>query len=314
MTTTDTPDAVDATVGPREFSVEREGGVTLVGEVWEPTDGPGGDAEPVDEILMLHGGAQTRHSWSRAARRLSAEGYRVTAMDARGHGDSDWDPEGDYDIHRMSEDLEAIVAECFPGRRPVIVGASLGGLTAMLAMGTGKDVARALVLVDVTPKIEAEGVERIGKFMRSGFDGFASLEEAAEMISAYQPHRKRPTNLDGLRKNLRIREDGRWHWHWDPRFAGGASAANAEIGNAFFEDLVPAIRQPTMLIRGSASDIVSDESVRHLLELLPHAHTMEVADAGHMVAGDDNAVFLDQLEWFLTEVIGSPPRSGEAGE
>ena len=305
--------STETTVEPREFTVERDGGVTLVGEVWEPA-GADGAGTPVDEILMLHGGAQTRHSWSRAARRLAGEGYRVTAMDARGHGDSDWDPEGDYDIHRMSADLEVIVAERFPDRRPVIVGASLGGLTAMLALGSGKDVARALVLVDVAPKIEAAGVERIGAFMRSGFDGFASLEEAAELISAYQPHRPRPANPEGLRKNLRLREDGRWHWHWDPRFAGGASAVNAEVGTAFFETLVPSITQPTMLIRGSASDIVSDESVRHLLELLPHAHTMEVADAGHMVAGDDNAVFLDQLEWVLAGVLGSPPRSGAGRE
>lgn len=289
------------TVEPRRFSVEREAGVTLAGEVWDPV---GEGTTPLDEILMLHGGAQTRHAWTRAARRLASEGYRVTAMDARGHGDSDWDPEGDYDIHRLAEDLEAIVAERFPGRRPVIVGASLGGMTAMLSLGSGQDVARALVLVDVTPKLEAEGVEKVGAFMRSGFNGFASLEEAADAIAAYQPHRKRPDNIDGLRKNLRLREDGRWHWHWDPRFAGSASADNADIGTAFFEALVPKIQQPTLLIRGGISDIVSDESVRHLLELLPHAHTMEVPEAGHMVAGDDNAVFLDQLEWFLTEIVG----------
>lgn len=293
----------ETTVEPQRFTVERESGVTLVGEVWEPA---GAAAEPLDEILMLHGGAQTRHAWTRAARRLASEGYRVTAMDARGHGDSDWDPEGDYDIHRLAEDLEAIVAERFPGRRPVIVGASLGGMTAMLSMGSGKDVGRALVLVDVTPKLEAKGVEKIGAFMRSGFNGFASLEEAADAIAAYQPQRRRPANIDGLRKNLRLREDGRWHWHWDPRFAGNASADNTEIGNAFFETLVPKIEQPTLLIRGGASDIVSDDSVKHLLEILPHAYTMEVPDAGHMVAGDDNAVFLDQLEWFLSEVVGAP--------
>lgn len=294
---------IETTVEPQRFTVERDAGVTLVGEVWEPG---GIDPAPLDEILMLHGGAQTRHAWTRAARRLSSEGYRVTAMDARGHGDSDWDPEGDYDIHRLSADLEAIIADRFPERRPVIVGASLGGMTAMLSLGSGEDVARALVLVDVTPKLEAKGVERIGAFMRSGFNGFASLEEAAEAISAYQPQRKRPANVEGLRKNLRLREDGRWHWHWDPRFAGNASADNTEIGNTFFETLVPKIKQPTLLIRGGASDIVSDESVRHLLEHLPHAYTMEVPDAGHMVAGDDNAVFLDQLEWFLTEIVQAP--------
>ena len=299
---------------PRQFTVTRDSGVTLVGEVWEPVNPTGAPIPPVDELLMLHGGAQTRHSWSRAARRLAGEGYRVTAMDARGHGDSDWDPEGDYDIHRMAADLEAIVAARYPGRPPVVIGASLGGLTAMLSLGTGKDIARALVLVDVTPKLEAAGVARIGEFMRSGLDGFASLEEAADAIAAYQPQRKRPANPDGLRKNLRLREDGRWHWHWDPRFAGGASADNTEVGNLFFEKFVPKIQQPTLLIRGSASDIVSDDSVRHLLELLPHAYTMEVPEAGHMVAGDDNAVFLDQLGWFLSEVLGSESRTGASGE
>ena len=288
---------------PDTFTVAGNG-ITLVGDVWEPDGG-----DPVDEILMLHGGAQTRFSWNRAARRLSGEGYRVTTMDARGHGDSEWDPEGDYDIHRMAEDLDAVIAQRFGSRRPVIVGASLGGLTSMLALGTGRDVARALVLVDVTPRIEAAGVERIGEFMRSGLGGFESLEEAADAIAAYQPGRKRPASVEGLRKNLRLRDDGRWHWHWDPRFVGGASGDNAEIGNEFFERLLPRIVQPTMLIRGSVSDIVSDESVRHLLEHLPDAHVQEVADAGHMVAGDDNAVFLDQLEWFLAEVVGSPPRA-----
>ncbi|AVZ40002.1 MULTISPECIES: alpha/beta fold hydrolase [unclassified Dietzia] len=297
------------TVEPRSFTVAGAAGM-LVGDVWEPSGG----ADPVDEILMLHGGAQTRNSWNRAARRLATEGYRVTTMDARGHGDSDWADDGDYDIHRMVDDLELIVAARFTDRLPVLVGASLGGLTGLLALGTGKPVARALVLVDVTPRIEAEGVERIGEFMRSGLDGFADLEEAADAIASYQPNRRRPSNLDGLRKNLRQKDDGRWYWHWDPRFVAGATGDNAEIGNDYFEGIVPHVSEPTMLIRGSRSDIVSDESVAHLLRHLPHAYTHEVADAGHMVAGDDNAVFLDQLEWFLAEILGSPPRQGASGE
>lgn len=291
-----------ATVEPRVVTVTGGAG-TLVGDVWEPPRDDARRAEPRDELLMLHGGAQTRHSWSRAARRLAGEGYRVTCMDARGHGDSDWAADGDYEIHRMSEDLERIVAELYPGRKPVLVGASLGGLTGMLALGTGKDVARALVLVDVTPRLESAGVERIGEFMRSGLDGFASLDEVADAVAAYQPHRTRTRNPEGLRKNVRQKADGRWYWHWDPRFVSNASAENAELGNRFFTELVPHITVPTLLIRGGRSDIVSDETTRHLRELLPHAHTHEVPDAGHMVAGDDNAVFLDQLEWFLETVV-----------
>lgn len=289
------------TVVPTPFTVRGQAG-TLAGDVWEPR------SEPVDEILMLHGGAQTRHSWNRAARRLVDSGYRVTTMDARGHGDSDWAPDGDYDIHRMSEDLVRIVEQRFPDRSPVLVGASLGGLTGLLALGQKRDVARALVLVDVTPKLEVSGVERVGEFLNSGAEGFESLEQVADLLTAYQPHRKRPGNLDGLRKNLRQRDDGRWYWHWDPAFARNANGDNAELGNDFFADIAPEVSQPVLLIRGGRSDIVSDDSVSHLLEIIPHAYTQTAAEAGHMVAGDDNAVFLDQLEWFLEEVLSERGR------
>ena len=289
------PQATD-TATPTAFTVHGQAG-TLVGDVWEP------QSEPLDEILMLHGGAQTRHSWNRAARRLAENGYRVTTMDARGHGDSDWAPDGDYDIHRMADDLSCIVEQRFPERKTVLVGASLGGLTGMLALGQKRDVARALVLVDVTPKLEASGVQRVGEFLNSGMEGFDSLEQVAEILGAYQPRRTRPKNLDGLRKNLRQRDDGRWYWHWDPAFAQNANSDNAEIGNKFFTEIAPEISEPVLLIRGGRSDIVSDDSVSHLLEIIPHAYTQTAEDAGHMVAGDDNAVFLDQLGWFLDEVV-----------
>ena len=295
-----------APAGTPERITVRGGAGELAGDVWEPA------GEPLAEILMLHGGAQTRHSWDRAAARLAGEGYRVTTMDARGHGDSDWDPTGRYDIFHMSDDLRAVIAERFPDAPPVVVGASLGGLTAMTALGHGHPVASALVLVDVTPRIESKGVERIGEFMRSGLDGFDDLDAVADAIAAYQPHRERPTRLDGLRKVVRQKSDGRWYWHWDPRFVENASSENVRIGNDFFDGLVPHITVPTMLIRGQRSDIVSDETVAHLKGLLPDAHTHEVPNAGHMVAGDDNAVFLDQLEWFLeTVVLDRDARGGE---
>ena len=293
-----------ADITPTVITVPGQAG-TLVGDLWEPDR-----TEPLDDILMLHGGAQTRHSWDRAARRLAQEGYRVVTMDARGHGDSDWSPDGEYTIMRMAEDLERIVGSRYPGDKPVLVGASLGGLTAMYSLGTRKDVARALVLVDVTPTLESAGVERIGDFLRSGLQGFASLDEVADAIAAYQPHRRRTRNLEGLKKNVRQKADGRWYWHWDPRFAANASTDNIEHGNSFFSELVQHIEIPTLLIRGADSDIVSDDTVEHLRELLPHAYTHEVPDAGHMVAGDDNAVFLDQLGWFLHEVVRDVQRCG----
>lgn len=272
----------------------------LRGDSWDP---PG---EPILEILMLHGGAQTRHSWDRAAANLVASGYRVVTIDARGHGDSDWSEDGEYSVYSMRDDYHEIIAQLFPGTKPVVVGASMGGLTAKLSLGEHHDTASALVLVDVTPRLEADGIQRIGDFLRSAPNGFDSLDEVADLVAAYQPHRTRPKNTDGLKKNLRQREDGRWYWHWDPRFARNtANREGAKQGTEIFSKMAKNIEVPVLLIKGQHSDIVSEQGVEELKQLIPHAYTHEVSGAGHMVAGDDNAVFLDQLEWFLTEIIRS---------
>lgn len=274
---------------------------TLVGDERRP------EGDPRATLLMLHGGAQTRFSWNRSAERLVGAGYRVLTIDARGHGDSDWSPDGNYDIFEMVSDLDLMVEQLCADdpEPPVLVGASMGGLTGLMALGEGRRVGRALVLVDVTPRLEPSGVERIHDFLNSAPDGFATLEEVADAISAYQPQRRRHVNLDGLRKNVRQRENGRWYWHWDPRFAmKNLDAESAMLGTELLTGLARKVTVPTLLIRGQHSDIVSDRGVDELRELMPHAHTHEVDGAGHMVAGDDNDVFLGQLGWFLDEVVG----------
>lgn len=283
------------------------GAGNIVGDYWAPTpttatsnDGGGQDSPP---ILMLHGGAQTRHSWDRAARSLAEKGHEVTTVDTRGHGDSDWAPDGDYKLSSLADDLRIVVTERFSADRlPVIVGASLGGLTGMVALGRGDAVGVALVLVDVSPRMEAAGVDRIGDFMRSGIDGFDSLEAVADAVSAYQPHRPRPKNVDGLKKNLRQREDGRWYWHWDPAFAQNASGSGVERGQDYLEGFARNVQVPTMLLRGSHSDVIAEDAGERLREIIPHVYTHEVNDAGHMIVGDDNAVFLDNLEWFMEQL------------
>src|SRR5690606_40599381 len=123
-------------------------------------------------------------------------------------------------------------------RPPVLVGASLGGLASLVAVaesGEQERTARALVLVDVAHRIEDEGRDRIGAFMTGHLDGFASLEEAADAIAAYNPHRPRPKDLSGLAKNLRQREDGRWVWHWDPAFVQGQRGSADETRSSVID-------------------------------------------------------------------------------
>jgi non-heme chloroperoxidase len=189
-------------------AVEFQGkdGIRLAGDAYGD---PG--ARPV---VLLHGGGQTRHAWGGTAAALAAAGWYALALDLRGHGDSDWAADGDYAVDTLAADLRCVSRAL---GRPAVVGASLGGITALLAEGEAPEsIARAVILVDVAPRVELPGVTRIVGFMTGRPEGFATLDEAADAIAAYNPHRPRPTDLSGLRKNLRQTTDGRYRWHWDP--------------------------------------------------------------------------------------------------
>ncbi|MEV5650616.1 alpha/beta hydrolase [Nocardia sp. NPDC052254] len=282
-------------------------GVTLVADRW----GARADGAPAT-VVLLHGGGQTRHSWRRTGIRLADNGWHALAVDARGHGDSDWAHDGDYAITAHARDVVALVAT-LPGP-VVLVGASMGGLAALLAQGDHPELARALVLVDITPKSEPAGVDRITAFMRDGLAGFDSLDSAADAVAAYNPHRLRPPRPDGLRKNLRLRH-GRWYWHWDPRILTHRDngPGHAALREHRARSAARRISVPTLLLRGDRSDVVGADGVRDLLALIPGARHIDVRGAGHMVGGDDNDVLTEGLLEFLADAVpehGNPPGTG----
>jgi non-heme chloroperoxidase len=185
----------------------------------------------------------------------------------------------------------------------VLVGASLGGATALVAAAEHPELAQAIVLVDVVVRIEPAGVERIRDFMSANPDGFASLDEVAAAVAAYNPNRPRPSTLEGLRKNVRQRVDGRWYWHWDPAFMRIDDEPQRRIDPERLRRAAASLVVPTLLVRGGRSDVVSDAGIADMLELVPHAEVVDVAAAGHMVAGDDNDVFASALEGFLARHV-----------
>jgi pimeloyl-ACP methyl ester carboxylesterase len=191
-------------------------------------------------------------------------------------------------------------------RPPVLVGASLGGMTSLQLAGEHPGRVAAIVLVDVVVRTEPAGVERILDFMAAAPDGFADLDAAADAIAAYNPNRPRPKNLDGLRKNLRLGEDGRWRWHWDPAFLEIRDEPQRLADRARLEAAAKALTIPTVIVRGARSDVVSDAGLAHMLELVPQAEVIDVQAAGHMVAGDDNDVFAQRLEDFLERLSDGP--------
>lgn len=270
--------------------VRGAGGVRLATQAWgRPADPP---------IVFLHGGGQTRFAWKGAAERFAAEGWYAVGVDLRGHGDSDWAPDGDYTLDAFAADVAAVCGTL--DTRPAVVGASMGGLAALLAQGELEPPpASALVLVDIATRMDPGAVARIVTFMTAQPDGFASLEEAADAVARYQPHRSRPASVEGLRKNLRQGGDGRWRWHWDPAFMtsdrGPAAAGDAHR----LDRAATRVAVPTLLVRGMLSDMVSDDAVSAFLDHVPHAVAVDVEDASHMVAGDRNDRFTDAVLSFL---------------
>jgi pimeloyl-ACP methyl ester carboxylesterase len=253
-------------------------------------------------VLFLHGGGQTRHAWGRSAELVASEGWRTVSLDLRGHGESEWAANGDYSFTAFCADVIAVTDQL--GKPPVLVGASLGGMSAMLAEGTSdRTVSSGLVLVDIAPMTNSEGVQKIGAFMRSGVDGFASLEDAAAAIAAYTPQRKRSFNPDGLRKVLRER-DGKWYWHWDPKFI--ARERTEVVANRFAGLLDVAMNNiavPTMLVRGLESDVLTQEGVNNIVGRMPGITVVGVPGAGHMIAGDRNDAFSDAVTEFLATSV-----------
>lgn len=285
---------------PDLFATEGVGGVRIV------ADRQGDPAARA--VVFLHGGGQTRRSWGRAAAAVARRGYQAVTVDLRGHGESDWSSEGDYRVTSFARDVVEVLRGLPP--RPVLVGASLGGFTSMLLAGEiAPELASAVVLVDIVPNMEQSGANRIHAFMSDRVEsGFGSLEEVADAIAEYNPHRPRPTDLEGLTTNLRRRGD-RWYWHWDPQFISGTAAFPPfEVTDADrMHTAVAAILRnglPMLLIRGQMSDLVSQERAEEFLARFPQVEFADVRGAGHMVAGDRNDIFAGAVLDFLTRHIG----------
>ena len=246
-------------------------------------------------VLFLHGGGQTRHAWGGAAETLAGLGFYAVCTDHRGHGDSSWNSEGGYTLDVFANDL-LLLLQHFDDK-PIIVGASLGGVSALRAEALSEEpVTKALVLLD----------------------GFGSREEAADAIAAYRPHRKRRTDYQGLAKNLRLGDDGRYRWHWDPEMIRSWDPEDWTDTHAVREevqgriDAAKELELPVLLIRGGLSDVVSEDNAREFLDAVPHAEYVDLKDAAHMVAGDRNDAFTESVAEFILRHF--PPEGENADD
>jgi pimeloyl-ACP methyl ester carboxylesterase len=242
-----------------------------------------------DTLLFTHGFGQTRGAWQRSGMALAAEGYAGLSYDARGHGESARNPADlPYTGEQFADDLIIVAGE--QTRSPVLVGASMGGLFGMIAEARWPGLFRAMILVDITPRWEEAGLQRILGFITAFPQGFDSLDHAADIIAAYLPHRRARKSLEELREVLREGEDGRWRWHWDPRLIDDLVRDCAQHQDDIAES-ARALRCPVLLISGGRSDLVSARTVEEFQSLVPHARHVHLPQATHMLAGDDNDTF-----------------------
>ena len=282
-----------ASSSPKSIKIELDTGIVLAADAW--------GNENNRPVILAHGAGQTRYAWGNTAQVLADDGWYAVAIDLRGHGESSWDTSGEYDIQHIAQDLKAL-AKTF-SQKPAIVGASLGGISSLMAQGElDNTLFAALILVDITPTMEAEGVKKVLSFMMAHVEeGFATLEDAADVIAEFLPDRPRPKNLDGLSKNLRLGDDGRYRWHWDPKFMAWRDPDQPRDPEPF-RAAARSLEIPTLLVRGKMSDLVSESAAQEFLQLVPHAEYVDVENAGHMIAGDKNDIFSEAVIGFLNRL------------
>ena len=293
---------------PPPHTVERvaTGELQLAVETWNPQGAP--------DLLFAHGFGQTRGAWNGTAAALARAGCRCVTFDARGHGESDRvDAATGYHMDQFAGDLLRLAAA--QPQPPVLVGASMGGLLGIVLAGERRPSPfRALVLVDITPRWETAGVQRILAFMQAHPDGFANYADAADQVAAYMPQRRERKSGEQLRPLLRERADGRLRWHWDPALLAGELVQESERYQPRLLAAAANIDVPVLLLSGGRSDVVSRGTVDEFLQLVPQARHVELAQATHMVAGDANEAFTNEVIHYVhsLETPATPRAAGAA--
>jgi pimeloyl-ACP methyl ester carboxylesterase len=250
-------------------------------------------------VLALHGGGQTGYMYEDLGAALR-ETHHVLAPDFPNHGESDsFSLETALSRHALADGLPPLLDE-FGIERVVVVGASLGGMTAITLAAAQPDRVAGIVLIDVGHRLEDEGVERIITFMRA-HESFADLDEAADAIAEYLPHRpKAPT--ERLTRNLRQRSDGRWVWkHGLGRMPDGPTRNWRAILEGLDDD-ARSLDVPTLVLRGASSDVLSAEGADEVTSLIKGARLAEVGSAGHLAAGDNPRTTVALVQGFLAEL------------
>jgi pimeloyl-ACP methyl ester carboxylesterase len=246
------------------------------------------------KMLLLHGGAQSAHSWDFFALAMR-DHFHIVALDQRGHGDSDWSEAGDYDTAFHVADIQAFT-EALGFDTFILIGLSMGGRNAYSFAAMSPAKVQRLVVVDVGPDVQAEGRRHIREFLE-GTETFESFDWLVERVQRFNPRRPEAQIRGSLLNNLKQLEDGRWTWKHDRR-RGIRRDSGGELTAAAWADLAR-IQAPTLIVRGAESNMLSLETATRMHRTLKNSQLVEVPHAGHLVQGDNPVGFERVVRAFL---------------
>ena len=245
------------------------------------------------KVVFLHGGGQNAHTWDTVILGL---GVPALAIDLPGHGRSEWREDGDYGPRLNALAVAPVIAELAPDA-DLVVGMSLGGLTAMRLAVAEPHLVRKLVMIDVTPSAPERHEQMTQAQMGAvalvqGERSFPSFEAMVDAAVAASPHRSRESLRRGVFHNSKQLDDGTWTWRYD-------SFRNGDGFLGLWDD-VPALRTPTTLVRGAKSFFVNDDDAAEFARTAPgFQRVVVVPDSGHSVQGDQPRALVEILRSVL---------------
>jgi pimeloyl-ACP methyl ester carboxylesterase len=253
-------------------------------------------------MLCVHGSAQNAHMWDFTALAF-CDRYHIVALDQRGHGDSDWAPNGEYDRTSYVGDLEKFV-DTLGVERIVLMGLSMGGSNSIAYAATHPERVGALVVVDVGPEAAGTGERAANDFVTQR-DVLDTYEEFVQRVIKYSQFRPEWHVRSTLRHSLKQLPDGRWTWKYDPVLRDPTRRAQRQSARQDPETrwaLWERIACPTLIVRGQQSNMLSGDVADKMVERNGNSRLIEIANAGHRVPGDNPPAFEKAVRSFLNEV------------
>ena len=252
-------------------------------------------------IVMLHGVSQQAHSWDFVSLALSPA-YHIISLDQRGHGDTDWASDGVYSLDAMQADIDGVVEALGLGDFN-LMGHSMGGRNSFIWASRHLKTLRSLTIVDTGPETQRRGQDRIRDF-RELPNNLDSFQEFADRVKEYTGRTEEQV-LGALKYSIRQMPDGKWAWKWDPATRNRTRSGDDPTWNTEkLWECVKAVDCPSLVVRGSRSDIFAEETLAKMGQVMTDCTTETIDNAGHLVQGDNPVDFIAAARGILSRTNG----------